>query len=256
MTAFRLFLRVVSWLSFAVWIALVFYNPPLPAPADVLPEIKADGPRQAAASLDELSLDIGSYRYTLKPSHRYDLEGVVVSLYDSDSWFDLTHQDDPGNIRDFCVVWGKNVSSGSYRHVTYQSGEFTCSFSWPRTLDPPFDVHAASNNHVLPANDAVARTIRSVRRGDQIRLRGHLTDYAVQDAEGKRLYTRNTSTSRDDRGGGACEIVYVTELEILKAADRLPSGARSAALWTLVGVLLLRLALVLILPMGRRPGAS
>ena len=256
MKAFQRCLRVINWISFAAWIALVFYQPPLPAPADVVPEIKTEEPKQAAGSAGEMNLGIGDYQYTLEPSYRYDLQGVVVSLYDSDSWFDLTHQDDPGNIRDLCVVWGKNVSSGTYRDVKYTSGEFTCSFRWSPTLDPPFDVYGASNNHVLPATDAVAQKIKSVIRGDQIRLQGYLTNYAVQDAQGKRLYTRNTSTRRDDSGNGACEIVYVTDIEILKAANRLPYIVRTAALWTWIGVFLLRVTLVFTLPMGPRPAAS
>jgi hypothetical protein len=244
MKAFRLFLRVTGWISFAAWIALVFYNPPLPAPADVLPEIKTEEPKQVAGSGGELNLDIDAYQYTLQPSYRYDLKGVVVSLYDSDSWFDLAHQDDPGNIRDLCVVWGQNVASGSYRNVRYKSGEFTCSFSWSPTLDPPFDIHGGSNNHVLPATATVAKKLKSVIRGDQIRLQGYLTNYTVQDAQGRKLYTRNTSTSRDDRGNGACEIVYVTDIEILKATDRLPYGARTVGLWTWIGALIVRLILV------------
>ncbi len=252
MNAFRRFLRVISWISFAAWIALVFYKSPLPAPADVLPEIKTAEPQQVAESVGELNLDIDTFQYTLKPSYRYDLKGVVVSLYDSDSWFDLTHQNDPGNIRDLCVVWGKNVSSGTYLDVTYKSGEFTCSFSWSPTLDPPFDIYGASNNHILPATDAVAKKIKSVIRGDQIRLQGYLTNYAVQDAQGRKLYTRKTSTSRNDRRNGACEIVYVTDIEILRATDRLPYDAQTIALWTFIGVLILRLTLVFTLPMGPR----
>ena len=253
MNAFRTFLRVISWISLAAWIALVFYEPPLPAPADVVPEVKTEEPRQAADSIRELSLEINSFQYTLEPLYRYDLQGVVVSLYDSASWFDLAHQDDPGNIRDLCVAWGKNVSSGTYREVTYQSGEFTCSFRWSIKLDPPFDIHGVSNNHILPATDAVAKKIRSVIRGDQVRMQGYLTNYSVQDAQGRKLYTRKTSTSRNDTGGSACEIVYVTDFEILKATDRLPYRAQTAALWTFLGAILLRLTLVFTLPMGPRP---
>lgn len=253
MNAFQQFLRAITWISLAAWIALVFYEPPLPAPPDVLPEIKTEEPQQVANSVRGLNLAIGTYQYTLEPSYRYDLRGVVVSLYDSSNWFDLAHQDDPGNIRDLCVVWGKNVASGIYRDVTYQSGEFTCSFSWSLQLDPPFDIHGGSNNHVLPATDAVAKKIKLVLRGDQIRLQGYLTNYAVQDAQGRKLYTRKTSTSRNDTGNGACEIVYVTDIEILKATDRLPYHAQTLALWTFIGTLLLRLTLVFALPMGPRP---
>jgi len=255
MNAFRRFLRGISlrgisWISLAAWVALAFYEPPLPAPADVVPAVKTEEPRQVADSVRELDLKINTFQYTLQPLYRYDLKGVVVSLHDSDSWFDMAHQDDPGNIRDLCVVWGKNVSSGAYREVKYESGEFTCSFSWPVKLDPPFDIYGASNNHVLPATEEVAQKIKSVLRGDQIRLQGYLANYAVQDAQGTKLYTRKTSTTRNDKGNGACEIVYVTDIEILKATDRLPYVAQTVALWTFIGAILLRLILIVALPMG------
>ena len=32
-------------------------------------------------------------------------------------------------------------------------------------------------------------------------------------------YSRGSSTVRDDRGNGACEVVYVTEFEILREAN-------------------------------------
>ena len=241
-------MRVLGWVSFAAWVALLFYQPALPAPAEVVPAILTDEPRQAAGSIPELNLDIGGFEYTLEPSYHYDLQGVVVSLYDSDTWYDISHQNDPGNIRDICVVWGRNVSSGIYRDVKYKSGEFTCTFAWPTVLDPPFNIYQGANNHVLPANEAVARKIKSVVRGDQIRMQGYLADYTVFDPRSGNRYGRKTSTTRNDRGNGACEIVYVTDLEILKPTSRLPYIAQTAAFWTFVAVLLLRLILVFTLP--------
>ena len=242
------FLRMLGWLSFATWVAFLIYQPSLPAPTDVVPDILTEEPRQTAEAIPELNLDIDGFQYTLEPSYRYDLQGVVVSYYDSDTWYDISHQNDPGNIRDLCVVWGRNVSSGIYREVKYESGEFTCTFRWSTALNPPFDIYQGANNHVLPANEDVARKIRSVVRGDQIRMQGYLADYTVMDPESGNRYGRRTSTTRQDRGNGACEIVYVTDLEILKPTGRLPYIAQTAALWTFVGVLLLRLILVFTMP--------
>jgi len=55
----------------------------------------------------------------------------------------------------------------------------------------------------------------SARKGDQIRFKGWLVSYGIKDTP----YRRVSSTSRRDRGNGACETVFVNEFEILKPAN-------------------------------------
>ena len=156
--------------------------------------------------------------YVITPRYRYDLYGLVVSRNDSASFADYYHDawKDFLNTGDLCIVWGQNVRSGVYRRVKYTSGSWTCYFELPADMDPSerssFNGHELSNNHVLPANDQINRRILSVRRGDQIHFTGYLVDYAHQgDA-----WSRRTSTTRDDE---LCEIVYVTDFEVLRRAN-------------------------------------
>ena len=72
------------------------------------------------------------------------------------------HQADPGNIRDVCLVWGDDVTNGSYRKVAFWSGEFTCSYSWSGVLTPAFNRDEISNNHLIPASGAIARQIGDI----------------------------------------------------------------------------------------------
>jgi hypothetical protein len=67
----------------------------------------------------------------------------------------------------------------------------------------------------LAGDDRMARKVRTVRRGDQIRVRGWLASYERPGTP----FRRGTSTTRDDRGNGACETVYVTEFEILRPGN-------------------------------------
>jgi hypothetical protein len=48
-----------------------------------------------------------------------------------------------------------------------------------------------------------------VRKGESIDLSGYLVN--VKQAEGEE-FTWNSSLSREDEGGGSCEVFYVTEI--------------------------------------------
>src|SRR2546423_401595 len=77
---------------------------------------------------------------------------------------------------------------------------------------------------ITPAGTAVARQIRAIRIGDQIRMRGLLVDYTVS-SDGREVFTRRTSLTRKDTGNGACEILYVTAVHVLRPGSRLRADA-------------------------------
>jgi hypothetical protein len=79
----------------------------------------------------------------------------------------------------------------------------------------PFTENCLSNNHLLPADEFIAAAVKRARKGDQVRLKGWLVSYGIKDTP----YSRGSSTVRNDRGNGACEVVYVTEFEILREAN-------------------------------------
>lgn len=225
-------LKLAFWISLIITVALFIYRPGLPDQGEILSEIKANEPLQEEAGIEPLNVAIKEYTYMLEPRYRYELYGLVVSLYDADNIFDFTHKNDPGNIKDICVVWGDNIKSGAYKKVKFSSGEFTCFWRWEKSFSPPFSARAGSNSHLIPSNEVTAHLIKDVAIGDQVRIQGYLADYSVRAQDGGALYTRNTSVSRDDTGNGACEIVYVTDMNILKRGEGWLFGrARRIALW-------------------------
>ena len=74
---------------------------------------------------------------------------------------------------------------------------------------------SASNNHIIPADDRIKRTVLKIRRGDRVKLEGYLVDVKAADDKGN-TFTWNSSTTRTDTGDGACELIYVTKAEIVK----------------------------------------
>ncbi len=74
-------------------------------------------------------IETAGQRYRGKPLFDYSLEGVIVSYHEADGFTDIWHHEkwlDFLNIRDLCVIWGDNVSSGVYRNMTFDNDSWTC----------------------------------------------------------------------------------------------------------------------------------
>jgi hypothetical protein len=156
--------------------------------------------------------------YLVTPILGYDIRGLVVSEHDSRAFTDLAHErwKDNLNVKDVCLVWGRNVTTGVIKKMKFRNRDFTCYYSYPDAATGDlFTESGLSNNHLLAGDDNMARKVRSVRRGDQIRVRGWLASYERPGTP----FRRGTSTTREDRGNGACETVYVTEFEVLRSGN-------------------------------------
>ena len=206
----------------------------LPDPSVIDAAVTASEPVLGPTDRDAFTTVIDGYTYTIVPRAAYDIAGLVVSRHRSDALLNLYHKADRGNIADVCVVWGEPIRNGSYRAVRYSSSEFTCSYEWSGTVAPPFNAEKLANNHLLPADAVVARRIQALRIGDQIRMRGLLVDYTVRSG-GSEIFTRRTSLTRTDTGNGACEILYTTDVSVIRAVSRVRADAARYAWWASLG---------------------
>ena len=158
------------------------------------------------------------FTYTVTPLFSYELWGMIVSYHHSSSFIDVSHKqwNDYLNTKDICVIWGKNVETGVYGRMTFRNRDFTCYYRYPdRETGALFTENCLSNNHLLPADPLVADAVLKARTGDQVHFKGWLVSYSIKGAR----YSRGSSTVRNDRGNGACEVVYVTEFEVLREAN-------------------------------------
>jgi hypothetical protein len=156
--------------------------------------------------------------YTVTPFFNYELWGMVVSYHHADSFVDISHEawNDHINVKDVCVLWGKNLESAVYTRMKFRNRDFTCFYTYPdQETGQIFSENCLSNNHLLPADSIVAAAIMRAKKGDQVRFKGWLVSYGIKDSP----YKRMTSTTRRDRGNGACETVFVNEFEILREAN-------------------------------------
>ena len=201
-------------LAVALW-----KNDALPPPPELSPALLEE-PVQVPVRQAAYTTTSHGVTYTVQPLYAYELVGLVVSKHDAKSWWDYLHREwnDNLNIVDLCVVWGNNARNGSYADIHFSSGQFTCNFSTRSDAAyAAFDQTAISNNHLLTDHPDIAKKLRAVRVGDQIRFRGHLAEYAHQHGLD---FRRGTSTVRTDTGNGACETVFIDSIEIIRAGGK------------------------------------
>jgi hypothetical protein len=153
------------------------------------------------------------HSYHIEPVHDYEIWGLVVSDHYSDSWYDTVHEawNDYLNTKDICVVWGSNVLNPHLPKLKFSHGAWTCYVN-TRSRDAweKFNMNQFSNNHIIPANVDIGRLIANSNVGDEIRIKGHLVNYKIDNGP-----PRTSSTIRTDTGNGACEIIYVNEFSTL-----------------------------------------
>ncbi len=168
--------------------------------------------------------------YTLYPRAQYSIEGLIVSQHRSDSLFDLAHarSGDTLNSRDICTVWGRNLTAGVYRDVDFWSGDWTCYFQWTSPeVGASFKFDEISNTHVLAKDPVIRAKIDELEIGDEYKMSGRLVDY--EQAFGGR---RNSSLNRTDTGNGACEVMYVESIEVLRSHNELFKKLKLFGFWT------------------------
>lgn len=227
-------LRLGFLLCLLLWALALLLDDRLPPPAAILPALYQEPLQEAEGVPAPFTVTVKKLTYAVKPLFRYEIAGLVVSQHRSDSLLDIHHRrwQDLLNIKDLCLVWGRNIESGVYRETKFWNRDFTClcRFADEATLRR-FSGRHLSNNHLLAAERALRRRILRARPGDQVLVRGFLAEYG-QPANG---FARGTSIVRDDTGNGACETIYVTDFRVLRRANpfwraiRLPAFAGAAA---------------------------
>ena len=99
----------------------------------------------------------------------------------------------------YCGAGGSTAGAVMINNVVAR----VASNHWDRAIE----THSA-NMHFIPGNDAAARALAAVRAGQNIRLRGQLV--RVQGDDG---FDWLSSLSREDTGEGACELIWLEQLE-------------------------------------------
>lgn len=163
-----------------------------------------------------------SFEYELTPLYDYEISGLVVHLMDY-RWFSLSKIDNAIPM-DVGLIWGTNVKNKIYQNksVTFTQDCRFLYIRWSGKLAVNMD--EISNNHLVVNKSELEKIMKTLSVGDQITIKGKLVNlkatYAGQSSDvGTRNVELHSSIARDDREGGACEIIYLEQLEILKKGN-------------------------------------
>ncbi|MBO6088153.1 hypothetical protein J6P92_07425 [bacterium] len=171
--------------------------------------------------------------YVLKAEAEYSISGLVVAT-NSNFWFrDIMRNNfDDVALLDVGLVWGDLARDKKllYNNVKFKSKK---TLGQARQLQPKckralcndfpwewdyFNTHD-SHNHLIPANRNVMGALLKIKKDDIIKLDGYLVDIYTDKTELVAMTslsrTDNNATARGvNRGGGACEVMYVTQVQI------------------------------------------
>ena len=171
--------------------------------------------------------------YALKAEAEYSISGLVVAK-NSNFWFrDIMRSEfDDVALLDLGIVWGDLAKDKKllYDNIKFKSVKTLgqarqlqprCKKHWCKDFPWDWDYFNThdSHNHLIPANSNVMGALLKIRKNDTVKLDGYLVDIYT----GKSELVAMTSLSRTDnnatsrgigKGGGACEIMYVTQVQI------------------------------------------
>ena len=113
---------------------------------------------------------------------------------------------------DLALGWGRMSDETVLEQIKIsQSGRF---YFWRVAAFPipqrEIETHSA-NMHVIPENISVKHALGKVRPGDIVEMSGSLVNVLSTDNQ----WRWRSSLTRDDTGGGACELIWVKSLRIV-----------------------------------------
>jgi len=129
---------------------------------------------------------------------------ILAKHYSSDREADLAPVD-------LALAWGPMADPRVLAAMSFsQSARF---YHWRYESAPPIPHRQieknSSNMHLIPSSRQMARLLNDIKPGNLVRMRGYLVRAEAQDG-----WTWTSSLTRDDTGGGACELIFLQDLEV------------------------------------------
>jgi hypothetical protein len=140
---------------------------------------------------------------TLQPLAGFSIEARVLGRED----YQLGRESE-FSPTDLALGWGPMTEDAVVSRLQISQSSRWYRYRWEDAPPIPLQdiIRSSANMHMIPADDAVAAALRRIERGDRVRIDGWLVQ--VEDGD----WRWRSSLTRDDSGGGACELVYVCSI--------------------------------------------
>lgn len=166
-------------------------------------------PWQSVDSLITIApIQLGNTRFFLTPRAKYSVTGMLVSKRRYRRGF-MSRL----SPFDYALIWGKVPEMLSQLKFS-QTFRF-CFFSLRpgASVDMNYIQNHISNNHLIPSTDNIRRALKKASKKDLVKIDGYLVD-VIASSKNKGTSHWKTSLKREDTWGGACEIIYITKLQL------------------------------------------
>lgn len=106
---------------------------------------------------------------------------------------------------DLALGWGRMREDAVLARLDISQSSRWYHYRWrgEPPLPPGEIVRSSANMHIIPADARIADALERVHAGDRVRIDGWLVNVEANDG-----WRWHTSLTREDSGGGACEVVY------------------------------------------------
>lgn len=143
--------------------------------------------------------------YFITPIETFDIEARVLST----EHYSFGREADLSPV-DLALGWGKMSDEAILKDIKIsQSNRF---YYWQVDEFPiarrEIETQSA-NMHMIPADDAIESTLKSVKTGQVVKIKGYLVNIDAADG-----WHWKSSLTREDTGKGACEVVFVKEITV------------------------------------------
>ncbi len=151
----------------------------------------------------------GAHDFQIHPLYKYILSGRVLSKKRyTRGWNSKLSK------YDLAIGWGDMAKLEILKKIKIKQilRFFTYRYNYDFPLTPEYINTHSSNNHIIAASKNIEKVLWLLKKKDIVRISGFLVNITGKYKE--RNVVWKTSTERDDSGDGACEIIYVTEIQI------------------------------------------
>lgn len=143
--------------------------------------------------------------YEIQPVARYEILAKVLSV----ERYRFGREADLSPV-DFALGWGPMSDNAITKKLNISQNNRFYSYHWSGAppIDPALIIRNSANVHLVPADDDIKARLFKVSKGEIVMLKGYLIN--VLHSDGWRWHS---SLTREDSGAGACELMWVAELE-------------------------------------------
>jgi hypothetical protein len=112
---------------------------------------------------------------------------------------------------DFALAWGDLNLKQIDEHIKYSQRGRWYYYTWDsdNSVSESYIAEHSANVHLINQNSSVLKEIKKLDVDDHIKLTGYLVNVNFDSG------TWKSSLTRADTGDGACEVMYVTDVELL-----------------------------------------